>query len=221
MKKFTPFLVLILFSCTSKEKLINIDREKINAELNYIGNIDQEYARLPPEELVDKYGNEKAWKIFKAKRDSVGFDNQKRIKNLYSKYGYLGFKEVGEENSVKFWLPIQHADNDVEFQKKMLKELKKQIEKNNAHKSDYALLEDRIAVNTNQKQRFGSQVTYNEDGQAIPKNGLLDSANVDKLRTEYGLPSFKEYYNWMTTSHFEMNKDILQKKGIKEPKLYK
>lgn len=201
--------------------MTEIERQKINSELDYIGKIDQKYAGIPSDELVKKYGNEKAWKIFKEKRDSVGLDNQKRIKTLYSKYGYLGFKEVGNENSVKFWLPIQHADNDVAFQKKMLKELRKQIQNNNANKSDYAFLEDRIAINTNKKQRFGSQVTYNEAGQAIPKNGLLDSVNIDKFRAEYNLPSFKEYYNRMTTNHFEMNKEIFLKKGITEPKLYK
>ena len=221
MKYLTLILIFLLITCNSNKNLSEIERQKINAELDYIGKIDQKYAGIPFNDLVKQYGNEKAWKIFESKRDSVGLDNQKRIKKLYSTYGYLGFKEVGKENSVKFWLPIQHADNDVEFQKKMLKELKKQIQTNNANKSDYALLEDRIAINTNHKQRFGSQVTYNEDGQAIPKNGLLDSINVDKFRTEYNLPSLKEYYNWMTTNHYEMNKEMFIKKGITEPKLYK
>ncbi len=83
------------------------------------------------------------------------------------------------------------------------------------------MLEDRVAINSGQKQRFGTQVTYNKAEQAVPKNGLTDSMNVDKLRVEYGLPSFKEYYNQMTTMHFEMNKKIFQKRGIMEPKLYK
>ena len=76
-------------------------------------------------------------------------------------------------------------------------------------------------VNLNKKQRFGSQVTYNEFGQAIPVNGLIDSMNVEKLRLEFELPSFKEYYNEMTEMHFEMNKETLIKRGIHEPQLYK
>ena len=92
--------------------------------------------------------------------------------------------------------------------------------KNNAETSNYAMLEDRIAINLNQKQRFGSQVTYNKIGQAIPKNGLLDSLNIDNLRIKYNLPPFKEYYNRMTMSHFEMNKDYFFKQGMIEPKLY-
>lgn len=221
MKKLILFQFFLFLSCNSVQKISGLDREKITSELNYIAEIDQRYASIPSEELVNKYGKEGAWKVFEAKRDSIGIDNQQRIKNLYSQYGYLGFKQVGKENSKKFWLPIQHADNDVAFQQKMLKELAKQIKKNNAEKSNYAMLEDRVAINLNKKQRFGTQVTYDLDGQAIPKNGLIDSANIDQLRTKFGLSSFKEYYNDMITRHFEMNKDYFLKQGIKEPKLYK
>lgn len=220
MKYLTILLSVLLIHCNSNHKISNNTREKIISELHYIEKIDQKYSGIPSDDLIKKYGNQKAWEMHIQKQDSVGIDNQKRIKKIYSKYGYLGFKEVGTENSYKFWLPIQHADNDIEFQKLMLKELKKQIEKNNAPKDNYAMLEDRIAINTNQKQRFGSQVTYNEFGQAIPKNGLIDSLNVEKLRTEFDLESFKDYYNKMTKQHFEMNKRFLQEKGIMKPKLY-
>lgn len=213
-------IILAAISCSSHKPLSDSERGKIISELDYIRNIDQQYARIPPKEMREKYGEEKAWKIFEAKRDSVGKDNQDKIKKLYIQYGYLGFKQVGKENATKFWISIQHADNDVEFQKEMLAAMKKEIKKNNAHKNEYAMLEDRVAINSNQKQRFGTQVTYNKAEQAVPKNGLKDSVNVDKLRMEYGLPSFKEYYNQMTMMHFEMNKESFVKRGITEPKLY-
>ena len=221
MKKLVLFQLLILIGCNSIQNISNSEREKIISELDYIGKIDQKYAGIPFEELISKYGQEKAWEIFEVKRDSVDLDNQKRIKKLYFQYGYLGFNQVGEENSIKFWLPIQHADNDIIFQKKMLKELSKEVKKNNANKNSYALLEDRIAVNLNKKQRFGTQVSFKKNGQAVPKNGLIDSLNIDKLRFEYNLPTLKDYYNQMTTNHFEMNKKNFLNVGIIEPNLYK
>lgn len=221
MRRLIGFQLLILLSCNSSQKISVSEREKIISQLDYIGEIDQEYAGIPSEDLVEKYGKEKAWKVFEAKRDSIGIDNQKRIQNLFAQYGYLGFDQVGKENATLFWLPIQHADNDVEFQQKMLKALAKEIKKNNAEKSNYAMLEDRVSINLNKKQRFGTQVTYCLDGQAIPKNGLIDSINIDRLRLEYGLPTFTEYYNQMTISHFEMNKDYFLKQGQTAPKLYK
>ncbi|MFV7236733.1 DUF6624 domain-containing protein [Flavobacterium sp. ZB4R12] len=221
MKKALIFLILVMISCNSTKEISNLEKEKITSELDYIFNIDQKYSTgTPSEDLFKKFEKKEAWKIFEMKRDSVGLDNQKKIKKLYSEYGYFGYDKIGKEYSKKFWITIQHADNDIKFQQKMLKELGKEIEKNNAEKSNYAMLEDRISINLNQKQRFGSQVTYNKVGQAIPKNGLLDSLNVDNLRIKYNLPPFKEYYNWMTTSHFEMNKDYFLKQGMKEPKLY-
>ena len=162
MKKTLFFLFLIFISCNSTEKISNSEKEKITSELDYIFNIDQKYAGGPFEYLTKKYEIKEAWKIFEMKRDSVALDNQKKIKKLYSKYGYLGYDKIGKEYSKKFWITIQHADNNIKFQQKMLKELDTEIKKNNAEKSNYAMLEDRIAVNLNQKQRFGSQVTYNE-----------------------------------------------------------
>lgn len=75
--------------------------------------------------MIEKYGETNAWKVFETKRDSVGKDNQSRIKRLYAEYGYLGFKQVGEANATKFWISIQHADDYVGFQRTMLKAMKK------------------------------------------------------------------------------------------------
>ncbi|WP_055436395.1 DUF6624 domain-containing protein [Lacinutrix algicola] len=213
------FLTMLL-SC-KKELITAYEKKEIITELNAINTADQKYAGIPPQELKDKYGHEKAWDIFKKQRDSIGIINQKKIKNLYKKYGYLGYNEVGKKGSQDFWISIQHADNDIEFQQQILIELRNQISKNNASKVEYAMLEDRVNVNLNKKQRFGTQLTYNKFGQAIPKNGLIDTLNIEQLRKEYNLPTFREYYNRMTTNHFEMNKQNMMERGITEPKLYK
>lgn len=219
-KKLLPLIMITFISCNSHKNISAAEREKIISELDYIGKIDQEYAGIPSEEVKRKYG-QNVWKIFEAKRDSIGKYNQNKIKKLYSQYGYLGFKQVGKENSTQFWIPIQHADHDIEFQKTMLAAMEKEVNRNNAAKDEYALLEDRVAINTQQKQRFGTQVTYNNYEQAVPKNGLIDSVYVDKLRAQYDLPSLKEYYNGMTTRHFKMNEKLFLQRGITEPKLYK
>jgi len=222
MKKinFIFALPFLIFSCQQKP-ISESEKKLIITELNAIKHIDQQYAGIPPKVFTKKYGYEKAWEIFENQRDSIGLLNQEKIKRLYKKYGYLGYREIGEKASQDFWISIQHADNDVKFQQQMLKELKKEISVNNASKVEYAMLEDRVNVNLNKKQRFGTQVTFNKFGQAIPKNGLIDSINIEQLRKEYELTTFREYYNRMTTRHFEMNKDFFLERGIKEPKLYK
>jgi hypothetical protein len=77
-------------------------------------------------------------------------------------------------------------------------------------------------VNAGEKQLFGTQVTYETEttGRAIPKIGLIDSANVDKLRKGYTLEPLKDYLNTLTRLHYEMNKEHYEKMGITKPNLY-
>lgn len=222
MKKivFLSVFYLVLTSCSTDEKLSEEEKETVIAALNEIKILDQEFAGIPPAAMFEQHGQEKAWEIFEGKRDSVGAINQKKIKNLYKQYGYLGERKIGKNAATDFWVTIQHADNDVRFQQQMLAALAKEIEKGSEDKLHYAMLEDRINSNLGKPQRFGSQVVYNDVAQAIPKNGFADAAVVDSLRAEYGLEPFHEYANQMTTRHFEMNKAYLAEQGITEPQLY-
>ncbi len=196
------------------------EKKEVMATLNQIKTVDQQFAGLPPTSLQEKYGIKKAWDIFLKQRDSVSLLHQQQIQALFEKYGYLGYKEVGKEGERDFWIVAQHADNNIPFQQQMLAAMKEELTQQNADSAHYAMLEDRVNVNLNKPQRFGSQVTYNQLGQAIPKIGLQDSLNVESLRATYQMPTFKEYYNSMTQAHFEMNKAYLQEQGILEPKLY-
>ena len=220
MKNKLTFIPILLFIIGCTKTISDKERTGIIRQLQEINTIDQKYAGVPPQEFFDKYGNKKAWQLFTAKKDSVALENQKKIKELYRKYGYLGYAKVGKEVAGNFWISIQHADNDVAFQKEMLAALKTEIEQDNASKAEYALLEDRVAINLGQKQRFGTQLTYNSLGQAIPKIGLQDTLKVDSLRIEYELPSLLDYYNSMTLNHFEMNKEYFKQLGITAPNLY-
>ena len=211
---------LIFYNCIPKAISTN-EKMTVISTLEYMNNIDQKYAGIPSSELREKYGNEKAWQIFKSKRDSVAIENQKKAKEILKKYGFIGTKNFNSKASGNFWVIVQHADNDIEFQEKYLKLMSKELKKGNAHKNEYALLEDRVNVNKGNKQRFGTQLTYSKMGQAIPVNGLTDSINIDKLRKEYNLPTFKDYYNHMTKDHYEMNEKIYKSQGILEPILYK
>ncbi|MCB6061333.1 hypothetical protein LVDJXP189_2150004 [Flavobacterium psychrophilum] len=128
---------------------------------------------------------------------------------------------MGKSGTNDFWLFVQHSDKFPEFQKRVLKSMNKAVKKGNANPNNYAYLMDRVNANNGEKQMFGTQVDYRMNGQAKPKNGLIDSLNVDKRRKEYDLDSLKKYLNTMTEMHFEMNKDYFDKKGITKPNLYK
>ncbi|UCA60132.1 hypothetical protein KB553_01055 [Chryseobacterium rhizoplanae] len=207
-------LLLAIVSCTNTLSVTE-KRDLVN-EIDAMGKIDQVVAYIPQGKYAN-YSREK-WNAFK---DSVMADNTKKAELLYKKYGYLGFDKVGEKGETQFWAIVQHSDKSVDFQNRVLKSLKKEVRKNNASSENYALLYDRIKINNGEKQLFGTQVEYKKNGQAIPKKGLVDTINIDKLRKKYNLDPLKKYLNLMTERHFNINKEILLKDGITEPIFYK
>lgn len=151
--------------------------------------------------------------------DSVFLVNEYRLRAVFDKYGFPGYDLVGEKGSNNFWLMVQHCDKNVGFQQSVLKAMEAELLKHNANPKNFAYLTDRISLNTNRQQIYGTQVTYNTDScQAIPKP-LQDSLNVDKRRVLLGLEPIEPYLNWMSQAHFEMNKTVYEKKGIHGPKL--
>jgi len=151
--------------------------------------------------------------------DSIFITNERRLIAVFNKYGYPGYDLVGKTGSNNFWLMVQHCDKNVSFQQTVLKKMKAEVAKRNADPKNFAYLTDRVLLNTSQKQFYGTQVTYNTDScQAIPKP-LKDSISVNKRRTEIGLETIENYLNLMSQLHFEMNKEVYERKGIHQPKL--
>ncbi|MCY1494516.1 hypothetical protein D3C87_204200 [compost metagenome] len=122
-------------------------------------------------------------------------------KDIYGKFGYPTKKMVGEDASHHFFVLIQHADMDTSFQLAMLPILDKLSKKGDISRKDYAYLYDRVQRNTGGKQLYGTQPTYNEQGNLFDdKNNIIypvdlaDPEKVDKRRKEVGLEPIEEYY---------------------------
>lgn len=128
------------------------------------------------------------------------------IKDIYAKYGYPTIKMVGEEASHNFFVIIQHADKDIEFQKQMLPVLEKLSKKGKILRKDYAYLYDRVQRNTGGKQLYGTQLTFTKTGlfdannKVIYPPDLADPEHVDARRKAVGLEPLEEYYE--KTSEF-------------------
>ncbi|SKA41154.1 hypothetical protein SAMN04488128_105347 [Chitinophaga eiseniae] len=212
------FLTLFAFLLTScATRLTDNKKTALKNELAEMVKTDQ-IAAFVRQGKYKTYTQEQ-WDRFK---DSVYTTHQKRIAVIFRQYGFPGIDMVGKDGSNHFWLLVQHSDKFPEFQTKVLKAMEKEVKKQNANPDNYAYLYDRVQVNAGKKQRFGTQVSYlaNTTGRAFPKIGLIDSANVDKIRKEYSLSSLKDYLNNMTEMHYEMNKKIYQEKGVMKPDLY-
>ena len=217
MKRIILFFTISILLTSCATKLSNNKKERLKEDLAKMVEIDQIAAYIPQRKY--KSYTQEQWDSFK---DSVFTSNKKRVESIYRKYGFLGFDKIGKDGSNHFWLLVQHSDKYPEFQKEVLSSMEKEVKNANTNPNNYALLYDRVQVNAGLKQLFGTQVTYEVEttGRAIPKIGLVDSANVDKLRKEYGLEPLKDYLNRMTTMHYEMNKERYEKMGILKPNLY-
>ncbi|OJJ14463.1 hypothetical protein BKI52_42535 [marine bacterium AO1-C] len=154
-------------------------------------------------------------------KDSVLKAHRKRLGEVFDKYGFPGYDLVGKPGSQAFWLMVQHLDKYVDFQQKILKVMKAEVKRGNADGSNYAYLTDRVLVNTGKKQKFGTQVLYdNSVGKPYPKP-LQNPKKVDTYRKAVGMESLHEYLNGVAESHFQMNKKFFESKGITKPYRYK
>ena len=224
MNKILGIIIIgfILFGCKQKTSEKEEIQEKVEFnqdlanELKKMAEVDQIAAYIPQGKYKEMTSEQ--WNSFK---DSVFTTHQKRLKEIFDRYGFVGFDLAGEEGSQNFWLMVQHSDHNPDFQKEVLEKMKIQVDKQNAKPSNYGLLIDRVNLNTGKPQIYGTQVDYNFDiAQAFPKN-LADSANVNERRKSIGLEPIEEYLNQMTLMNFEMNKQFYLDKGITEPKLYR
>ena len=186
---------ILLIGCKEKIERKSTDfrhfefNQTLVDELNEMKKIDQIAAYIREGEY--KKMTDEQWQSFK---DSVFVTNQKRISKIFKTYGFVGYDLAGKEGSDAFWVLVQHSDHIPKFQTEVLEQMKKHVKNDNATPEYYAYLVDRVKINTGNEQVFGTQFTYNNRGQAIPKN-ISDTTGIDKRRKSLGLSPLIERMN--------------------------
>lgn len=121
--------------------------------------------------------------------ESVDARHTTRMREIVSQIGWPTVSKVGKDSSENAWLLVQHADRDVAFQEQCLA-LMKQEKPGEVNPRNIAMLEDRIRVNKNQPQIYGTQ--HDEvDGKYVPRP-IDDEANVNERRKKMGLGTLEE-----------------------------
>ncbi len=124
----------------------------------------------------------------------VDLQNTTRLKEIVSQFGWPTISQVGEEASYAAWLIVQHADQDIGFQKHCLV-LMQQVS-SDVLPSNIAYLTDRVAVNTGQDQIYGTQFYQDDTGNLVPRP-ILDRKSLDDRRNQMGLEPFLVYEHKM------------------------
>ncbi|RZK28519.1 MAG: hypothetical protein EOO63_11070 [Hymenobacter sp.] len=174
---------------------------KLSKTLDSLAYVDQWPMQQLFKQLPDSAGRD----LVQVEKDNFA-RHQPILERIIKQIGYPGFKQVGEKSSNNFWLLVQHADAYPAFQRQILKLMLPEVKRKNASSVNYAYLTDRVAINANQLEEYGTQVIYEGPGlgKAVPKS-LRDPQNVNKRRAAIGMEPLENYLGMMTNMHMEMN----------------
>lgn len=126
------------------------------------------------------------------KLQAVDAANLPRIKQIVAARGGLpDAAQVGGDGVSAAWLLVQHADSDVAFQRQVLGGIEPMVQRGEISAHDFALLTDRVLVNSGELQRYGSQLlAVGGRWQAKPME-LPDQ--VDQRRASIGQMPLADY----------------------------
>lgn len=125
------------------------------------------------------------------------------LKKVIARYGWPTISLVGKKASYGAWLLVQHADHDLQFQKKVLKMLNEIHRKNkkDLNSENIAYLTDRVLVYEKKQQVFGTQFRRKNEKAKFEPRPIKDKKNVNKRRKAYGLPTIEENTNRINKEH--------------------
>ncbi len=124
---------------------------------------------------------------------AVDAANLPMIKKIVAEHGGLPpVREVGADGVAAAWLLVQHADRDVDFQRQVLENVMPLVESGDVQPDSFALLTDRVLVNSGKPQRYGSQlIPVDGRWQPQPMEGAI--AQVNQRRAEVHLMALEDY----------------------------
>lgn len=117
--------------------------------------------------------------------------NLRVLDSIYQIHGWLSSAQVGYNGSLVQFLIIQH--DDLETQKKWLPIVRKVVDSCLLAPGNYALLIDRILVQSGKKQIFGSQPFFDYQTNKIIPYPIRKYKKVNKRRMEKGMNSLELY----------------------------
>jgi len=115
-----------------------------------------------------------------------------RLSEIMDRIGWPTAAVVGEDGAKASWLIAQHADRQLDVQRRALAFMEQAVADGAASARDLAFLRDRTLVNEGREQVYGTQIAGVVDGRPIPWP-CEDPENMDERRRGVGIPPFDEY----------------------------
>lgn len=133
----------------------------------------------------DNHTEQLAWRRLTARHAD-------RLTEIMGEYGWPTAELVGEDAARAAWLIAQHADRQLDVQRRALRLMERAVAAGSASARDLAFLRDRTRVNEGREQIYGTQIAGVRDGSPIPWP-CEDPERMDERRAEVGIPPFDEY----------------------------
>ncbi|MFJ9411418.1 DUF6624 domain-containing protein [Streptomyces sp. NPDC101393] len=115
-----------------------------------------------------------------------------RLGEIMDAYGWPTADVVGEEAAHAAWLIAQHADRQLDVQRRALRLMHQAVSAGAAGPRELAFLRDRTLTNEGRKQIYGTQIAGVKDGAPVPWP-CEEPERMDELRAEVGIEPFDAY----------------------------
>lgn len=151
--------------------------------------------QLPREALMSLPSGEWTGPVGKRIGDMMAANdraNTAELKGLLTQHGWPRRDELGEEADDAAWLIVQHADQDLPFQKRVLALLDAARRDGGTKPEHYAYLSDRVAVSEKRPQLYGTQGRCLRAGLWEP-DPVAEPEALDERRRELGMGPHASY----------------------------
>ncbi|MFJ6383183.1 DUF6624 domain-containing protein [Kitasatospora sp. NPDC092039] len=115
-----------------------------------------------------------------------------RLAEIMAAHGWPTGRTVGPEAARAAWLVAQHADRQLDVQRRAAELMGEAVARGEASARDLAFLQDRLAVNEGREQRYGTQIGAVADGRPVPWP-CEEPERLDERRAAVGIEPFDEY----------------------------
>ncbi len=121
----------------------------------------------------------------------VDAQNLPRLESIFSDGGFPTYAEVGPDGVESAWLLLQHADTNPGMQERILKTLDPKHLPKGISEKDYSLLTDRVQINQNKPQIYGTQ--FHQVADKWVPYPIFQPDDVDKRRHDLVLMPLNLY----------------------------
>ncbi|MBI3420459.1 MAG: hypothetical protein HY006_00155 [Candidatus Sungbacteria bacterium] len=167
-----------------------IMEERISSKIEYESIASEIAAMVAKDQEMRKRALKNEGVIETEEDEKLDQENTIRMKEIINQIGWPTIPKVGKEIAEGAWFLVQHADHDVEFQKRCLQLMRKAPE-GEVSKIEIAYLEDRVRVNEGRPQLYGTQ--FCGEGENYAPRPIENPKKVDERRQELGLESMEKY----------------------------